>query len=250
MLSITLHKHADRFAEIFLNQIKTAETFDALSDICWKYANGNGVSMATYCHLPPPGASDYAPMYTAFEKGYPKGWAEKYYSERLYNIDPIPKYVVKRAEPCWWSDIINAPEIGADGKKFMLMGLDYGIKEGLSIPVFGPNGRNATVGLGFDAYQVRISPLTLAYFQSMAQLGHHHYCRLLNNKHKEDIKLSDREQEILNWVVKGKSNSVIAEIIGVSSYTVDTYLKRIFSKLGVSSRITAALRGMSIGLVS
>ena len=52
-----------------------------------------------------------------------------------------------------------------------------------------------------------------------------------------------------NWVAKGKSNSVIADIIGISPNTVDTYLRRIFEKLEVSDRVTAALRGLAIGLI-
>ena len=58
-----------------------------------------------------------------------------------------------------------------------------------------------------------------------------------------------RETEILAWVARGKSNPLIAEILGISSHTVDAHLRRIYLKLGVFDRISAAVRGIGIGLI-
>lgn len=59
--------------------------------------------------------------------------------------------------------------------------------------------------------------------------------------------LSAREQEILTWVALGKSNTDIGAILHISPHTVGTYLKRILSKLDVSSRTTAAVRAAQMG---
>ncbi|WP_244520908.1 response regulator transcription factor [Aliiruegeria lutimaris] len=64
-----------------------------------------------------------------------------------------------------------------------------------------------------------------------------------------EIGLSPREAEILRWIARGKSNSVIAEILGISRHTVDTHIRRIYRKLGAGDRTTAALRGMESGLL-
>jgi DNA-binding CsgD family transcriptional regulator len=48
--------------------------------------------------------------------------------------------------------------------------------------------------------------------------------------------LSPREQEIARMVAKGYPNKVIARVLEISSWTVSTHLRRIFAKLGVSSR--------------
>ena len=61
--------------------------------------------------------------------------------------------------------------------------------------------------------------------------------------------LSAREREILVWVAMGKSNRDIGGILRISPHTVATYLKRILTKLEVSSRTTAAVRAAQLGLL-
>lgn len=64
-----------------------------------------------------------------------------------------------------------------------------------------------------------------------------------------DVALTRRERDVLEWIAQGKSNPVIAEILGISIHTVDTHIRRIFRKLGVNDRTTAAIKGLGAGLV-
>jgi DNA-binding CsgD family transcriptional regulator len=48
--------------------------------------------------------------------------------------------------------------------------------------------------------------------------------------------LSPREHEILRMVGQGYPNKTIAAILGISSWTVSTHLRRMFAKYGVRSR--------------
>jgi DNA-binding CsgD family transcriptional regulator/CheY-like chemotaxis protein len=54
------------------------------------------------------------------------------------------------------------------------------------------------------------------------------------------FKLTPREAEVLYWVVKGKTNKDIGDILGSSPMTVKKHLERIFVKLGVETRTAAA----------
>ena len=56
---------------------------------------------------------------------------------------------------------------------------------------------------------------------------------------KEFIQLSERETEILGWLVKGKSYNAIAETCFVSIDTVKTHVKHIYEKLHVQNRTEA-----------
>ena len=52
--------------------------------------------------------------------------------------------------------------------------------------------------------------------------------------------LTAREAEVLYWVVKGKTNKDIGDILGSSPMTVKKHLERVFVKLGVETRTAAA----------
>jgi DNA-binding CsgD family transcriptional regulator len=54
--------------------------------------------------------------------------------------------------------------------------------------------------------------------------------------------LSSREVEVLGWVAEGKTSPEIAMILGLSRRTVQTYLERVFGKLGVDRRAAAVAR--------
>jgi len=58
----------------------------------------------------------------------------------------------------------------------------------------------------------------------------------------ENIKtfeLSSRETEVLEHIASGMSNSEIAEKMFVSTNTIKTHIKNIYSKLDVKNRIQA-----------
>ena len=61
------------------------------------------------------------------------------------------------------------------------------------------------------------------------------------------FKLTAREAEVLYWVVKGKTNKDIGDILGSSPMTVKKHLERVFVKLGVETRTAAA--GMAMGRI-
>jgi DNA-binding NarL/FixJ family response regulator len=58
------------------------------------------------------------------------------------------------------------------------------------------------------------------------------------------FKLTQRESEVLNWVIKGKTNRDIGDILGTSPRTVNKHLEHVFVKLGVETRTAAATLAM------
>jgi DNA-binding CsgD family transcriptional regulator len=55
------------------------------------------------------------------------------------------------------------------------------------------------------------------------------------------FKLTRKEAEVLYWVVKGKINRDIGDILGSSPMTVKKHLEHVFAKLGVETRTAAAM---------
>ena len=61
--------------------------------------------------------------------------------------------------------------------------------------------------------------------------------------------LTAREQTVLGLLPTGLSAREIADELGISRDTVKTHTKRIYQKLGVSSRRGAVARGRELGLL-
>jgi transcriptional regulator EpsA len=60
--------------------------------------------------------------------------------------------------------------------------------------------------------------------------------------------LSMREHEIMSWIAEGKTNLQIAEVVGISSFTVKNHVQRIFRKLGATNRTQAVAKYRSASL--
>jgi DNA-binding response OmpR family regulator/DNA-binding CsgD family transcriptional regulator len=59
------------------------------------------------------------------------------------------------------------------------------------------------------------------------------------------FRLTAREAEVLCWVIRGKTNRDIGEILGTSPRTVHKHLEHVFEKLGVETRTAAASMAMA-----
>ncbi len=58
------------------------------------------------------------------------------------------------------------------------------------------------------------------------------------------FKLTEREAEVLYWVIHGKTNRDIGDILGISHRTINKHLENLFEKLGVETRTAAAAVAM------
>lgn len=66
---------------------------------------------------------------------------------------------------------------------------------------------------------------------------------------KPRVVLSDREQEVLEYITKGFTTPEIAALMSVSTHTVISFVRRIYAKLEVHSRTEAVYEARSQGLL-
>jgi DNA-binding CsgD family transcriptional regulator len=58
--------------------------------------------------------------------------------------------------------------------------------------------------------------------------------------------LTARENEVLSWIARGKSNPEIAIILGLSVRTVYKHVENLFAKIGVETRAQAMVRALEV----
>jgi two-component system, NarL family, response regulator len=61
--------------------------------------------------------------------------------------------------------------------------------------------------------------------------------------------MTPREVDVLQFVVAGKSNKEIGQLLNVTEGTVKVHVNHIFAKLGVDGRVAATLLALQRGIV-
>ncbi len=234
--------------DAFRETVERATTTDALWRAFRAFLQTTAAERASYLHLPPLGAPD-ARQPKLHAEGYPDGDLEWFLDNRIFRDSPILREAQQRGQPIYWDDIESLRTLTWRERQFMAGLRELVGPHGVGVPVFGPNGRDGQFGLSFRDGVARLEPAEMHRICDAAQALHLRYCTLFVPQLGPLPELSGREGEILSWVAQGKSNTVIGEILGISPNTVDAHLRRVYLKLGVYDRISAAVRGMGIGLI-
>lgn len=61
--------------------------------------------------------------------------------------------------------------------------------------------------------------------------------------------ITRRQLECLAWIQEGKSATDIGGILGISGRTVECHIAKLCARLGVKTRVQAALKAREIGLL-
>ena len=76
----------------------------------------------------------------------------------------------------------------------------------------------------------------------------HRLSRVLSGSRDDQVRLSERELDVLNLLVAGRSNRQIGEDLHLSTKTVETHISRIYKRLEVRGRLDAVGRARELGL--
>lgn len=179
--------------------------------------------------------------------GLPWAW-ERQYRARLHLIDPLPDIAVQRLSAFCWPDDLAGEKLGKQQSRFMQIAAQHGLARGIGVACFGPDGRSGFLGAALADDAPTPDREMLQQVHAIGQNSFQTYCRIVKRA-QEAPQLSNRELEVLHWIGRGKSNSVIAEILGISPSSVDVYVRRIFAKLDVTDRTTASVKAFALGLL-
>lgn len=207
-----------------------------------------GVTKSSY-HFAPRFGSQVGPSAIIEYWRYPEGWIARYNQPEFRANDPIPDYVMREGKILTWQQCIAAQRLTTAQRQFVKQLIAHGLKDGVSIPLFGANGREAYVSILFDRMVGEEDRNLVREIVIIIDATHRLVIQMLADSEEKQVEFSRRENEVLNWMAKGKSNTDIATILGLSPATIDTFARRIFRKLDVGDRVTAVVRGITNGMI-
>lgn len=181
--------------------------------------------------------------------GFDRRW-ERAYRQTLYTIDPLPKVAIKLRSPFRWGKIADLRRLSPNEQRYMTFLDKCGMGDGWAFPLVGCGVRFGLVGLGGHPDLDSVSNKSVIELSLMAQSAFMQYCRIEFPNFSPENDLSARELDVLHWLTQGKSNNDIGSILSISPATVDTYVRRIFKKLKVTDRVSAAMSAVHRGYIS
>ncbi len=234
--------------ETFVERTNRVQTTDELVKEFLDTVRQHGLDRMIFCLQTAHDHVDMKPGVGVIQN-YPEDWM-KHYREKGYDrLDPVISYCQSKMDTFTWAEIPERMHMTRQQFQCLNMGIEAGLYNGTCTPLWGPN-QFAGIGLASaektDSFDGKLDLIT-AYCN-------HFYIAFQRINRKKDfaerqVYLTPREQEILTWVAAGKTDGDIGTILNLSDDTVDTYMRRIFKKLDANSRVMAASKGLSYGLI-
>lgn len=230
--------------EIF-KAIDEALSPDDLLDLLSKFYATFGFAAVCYV-LPSFGDPDHFQLY---ERGMPAEWMARYMEKDFGLIDPIPETTIRTGEVSTLKAVLEKVSVTPKLRAYLDEFYRSGVTDGLAMPTHGPHHARGFFGLA-QISDDDLASVDRSLMHAVAQHAHWKMDQIGSDAGTAVAHLSPREQEILRWIAAGKSNPDIATILDISQPTVATHMKRLFAKLGVNDRVSAALAGYKLGLVN
>lgn len=219
-----------------------AETVD---DAITRFRDHLGFDHVTYL-----AATSLRPLGVPFLRTtYPPQWIARYVLRDYLRVDPVVRMGFEATEPFVWS---GQEWTGPEGA-FMADALAHGVGDkGYCIPLMDRACRRSILSLNTS-----MAMETWAEFLAISAAGLEKIARLIHEKAvgefaaaAEAPALAPREVECLLWTARGKDAKAIAVILGLSEFTVRSYLRTARRKLGCRTLSQAVARAVLGGLIN
>ena len=116
---------------------------------------------------------------------------------------------------------------------------EFGLRQGLCVPIHGPFPPAGAVAFAGEC--IDVPPHAEIALEALASHAMHAALKLARKGSETKPTLSGREQEVLQWMAKGKTAWETSRILGISNHTVATHLRNAQQKLGTANTTHTAV---------
>jgi LuxR family transcriptional regulator, quorum-sensing system regulator BjaR1 len=167
----------------------------------------------------------------------PADWRALYSGENFFQRDPAVRQSRRSVLPFDWASAPYDQETEPHLAEVMDRARDFNVHKGISVPIPSPSGIIGTVWVAGPHFNDRevYKPL----LHSLALHVFHRLEQLMGRRLHKDVRLTEREREILAWASEGKTAWEIGRILGLSQRTVEWHVGQACKKLGATNRLQA-----------
>jgi DNA-binding CsgD family transcriptional regulator len=221
---------------------------DAILKNLGDYLESLGAKRMSY-HFAPAFSSMVNADILLSERGFDPAWIALYRDPEFRAADPIPDFVVEQGRPMRWRTAANLTRDRPNARQFFLKFDQMKMGDGVAMPLVASNGYSGFGSMSFNRDVRAEDENVLLHMRERLQHAHMRIVEIAQVRRRSLNALSAREREVLCCVARGMNNRQVAQALRITAASVDTYLRRIFSKLDVSDRVSATVRALSLGLI-
>jgi len=228
-----------------LADMKRCETVEELDDLAGLMLGGLGYTSFSLARFYAP---DQTPEVRVMAGRFEPSWSRRYIDRRYAGSSIIARHMLQEQSPYSWSDALEIQGDHALQSRIIGEAREHGLREGLYLPLrLADRSFAAVVLAGWNV------PAEDPLHRTMAEVLAAHYShearRLLKPAGGEKHILTRRQRDCLCWVRHGKSSTDIGQLLGISPQTVEEHVAEACRKLGVRTRLQAAVEATLQGLL-
>jgi LuxR family quorum-sensing system transcriptional regulator CciR len=183
---------------------------------------------------------------------YPEEWERYYDRQHLGRTDPVHRACQMTAVGFAWSQLPKMIPLTRRDFAVLEAAARLGLGTGFTVPAHVPGEVNGSCsfatarGRTLQAESLATAQLVGAFaFEAARRLA-----KRERQKLSDPARFSDRERDCLIWVARGKSDSEIATILGISPETVHQYMKHARANYDAVSRSQLVAHALFSGTIS
>jgi DNA-binding CsgD family transcriptional regulator len=186
---------------------------------------------------------------------FPSEWRSRYNKKNYHQVDPIYRHCQTSTASIEWQQAAVGRDLAPVQRQLFSEAHDFGLADGLAIPLHGPSGGFAVVSLSANDLTAKFKRNVDARRHTAHLMAIHFHAvveRLLeiDDKASKPIELTERETECIKWSALGKSSWEISQILSLSERTVNFHMSNAIRKLDVSNRTHAVAKSIYYNLIS
>lgn len=250
-------------------EIERCEDIEQLNNKLQSIVNQYGFS--SYCFLDLEGNHQKTPYYTGTTG---VAWEEEYSRNGFVTVDECLKLALRSNRFFSWDQVPIPERLGKRRPGAQLTfdaARDHGFKQGLVVPFHYVDDIGRTIFnlctlfwkddqkqfqtiKRLHAYELH---LLLIYWMSrstevraMTKPLYGNVMQLATQRESAfELRLTDRERDVLSWASRGKTTDETAQILGVSYQTAESYVRKATEKLCAGNKTHAVAKSIMLGLI-
>ena len=184
---------------------------------------------------------------------YPAEWKGRYRDLDYTHVDAVHLAAGGYMFPMRWDEVYGDRRTTKKQRLVFDEACEFGVRNGVTIPVHGPAGGVACVSVSGDLKGSDFERIWDRFYDDLTLLAAYTHEAMLKHQESgesyEPIHLTDRERECLLWTSRGKTTWEIGQVLEISENTVLFHLNRCMRKLKVFSKHHAVVKAIMLGII-